>query len=62
MGSGDARPSELHPYTGFPRVLHAIFVARRVFEERDVSPLTDEGSRPLGASREHGYFRLAETT
>jgi 4-carboxymuconolactone decarboxylase len=30
------------PYTGFPRVLNAIFVAKRVFEERDVEPLTDE--------------------
>jgi alkylhydroperoxidase/carboxymuconolactone decarboxylase family protein YurZ len=30
------------PYTGFPRVLNAIFVAKRVFEERDIDPLTDE--------------------
>jgi 4-carboxymuconolactone decarboxylase len=30
------------PYTGFPRVLNAVFVAKRVFEERGVSPLTDE--------------------
>jgi 4-carboxymuconolactone decarboxylase len=30
------------PYTGFPRVLNAIFVAKRVFEERHVDPLTDE--------------------
>jgi 4-carboxymuconolactone decarboxylase len=30
------------PYTGFPRVLNAIFVAKRVFEERGVSPLSDE--------------------
>ena len=30
------------PYTGFPRVLNAIFVAKRVFEERDVDPLSDE--------------------
>lgn len=29
------------PYTGFPRVLNAIFVAKRVFEERDVDPLAD---------------------
>lgn len=29
------------PYTGFPRVLNAIFVAKRVFEARDVDPLTD---------------------
>jgi 4-carboxymuconolactone decarboxylase len=29
------------PYTGFPRVLNAVFVAKRVFEERGVSPLTD---------------------
>ena len=28
------------PYTGFPRVLNAIFVAKRVFQERRVSPLT----------------------
>jgi 4-carboxymuconolactone decarboxylase len=27
------------PYTGFPRVLNAIFTAKRVFEERGVSPL-----------------------
>jgi 4-carboxymuconolactone decarboxylase len=32
------------PYTGFPRVLNAIFAAKRVFEERDVSPL-DPGVR-----------------
>jgi 4-carboxymuconolactone decarboxylase len=30
------------PYTGFPRVLNAIFVAKRVFEERDVDPLNAE--------------------
>jgi 4-carboxymuconolactone decarboxylase len=30
------------PYTGFPRVLNAIFVAKRVFAERDVDPLGDE--------------------
>jgi 4-carboxymuconolactone decarboxylase len=30
------------PYTGFPRVLNAIFVAQRVFDERNVSPLGDE--------------------
>jgi 4-carboxymuconolactone decarboxylase len=30
------------PYTGFPRVLNAIFVAKRVFEERDADPLNDE--------------------
>jgi 4-carboxymuconolactone decarboxylase len=29
------------PYTGFPRVLNAIFVAKRVFEERGVDPLND---------------------
>jgi 4-carboxymuconolactone decarboxylase len=29
------------PYTGFPRVLNAIFVAKRVFQERDVDPLAD---------------------
>jgi len=27
------------PYVGFPRVLNATFVAKRVFEERGVSPL-----------------------
>jgi hypothetical protein len=27
------------PNTGFPRVLNAIFVAKRVFDERGVSPL-----------------------
>jgi 4-carboxymuconolactone decarboxylase len=31
------------PYTGFPRVLNAIFVAQRVFDERNVTPLGDEG-------------------
>ena len=30
------------PYVGFPRVLNAIFVAKRVFEERGVSPLDDD--------------------
>jgi 4-carboxymuconolactone decarboxylase len=30
------------PYTGFPRVLNAIFVAKRVFQERGVDPLSDE--------------------
>jgi 4-carboxymuconolactone decarboxylase len=30
------------PYTGFPRVLNAIFVAKRVFEERGVDPLNSE--------------------
>lgn len=30
------------PYTGFPRVLNAIFVAKRVFAERDVDPLNHE--------------------
>jgi 4-carboxymuconolactone decarboxylase len=32
------------PYTGFPRVLNAISVAKRVFEERKVSPLNAEGA------------------
>lgn len=32
------------PYTGFPRVLNAIFAAKRVFEERGVSVI-NEGSR-----------------
>jgi 4-carboxymuconolactone decarboxylase len=27
------------PYTGFPRVLNAVFVAKRVFQERGVDPL-----------------------
>ncbi len=27
------------PYTGFPRVLNAIFVAKRVFTQRNVDPL-----------------------
>jgi 4-carboxymuconolactone decarboxylase len=26
------------PYVGFPRVLNAVFVAKRVFDERGVSP------------------------
>jgi 4-carboxymuconolactone decarboxylase len=30
------------PYVGFPRVLNAISVAKRVFAERDVSPLSKE--------------------
>jgi 4-carboxymuconolactone decarboxylase len=30
------------PYTGFPRVLNAIFVAKRVFKERNVDPLRDD--------------------
>ena len=30
------------PYAGFPRVLNATFVAKRVFEERAVDPLNDE--------------------
>jgi 4-carboxymuconolactone decarboxylase len=29
------------PYTGFPRVLNAILVAKRVFEERDLDPLNE---------------------
>lgn len=29
------------PYTGFPRVLNAILVAKRVFQERNVDPLSD---------------------
>jgi 4-carboxymuconolactone decarboxylase len=33
------------PYTGFPRVLNAIFVAKRVFEQRNVSPLSNEADR-----------------
>jgi alkylhydroperoxidase/carboxymuconolactone decarboxylase family protein YurZ len=32
----------LHPYTGFPRVLNAVFVAKRVFAERNVDPLAGE--------------------
>jgi len=32
------------PYVGFPRVLNAIFVAKRVFEERNVSALQDDVS------------------
>jgi 4-carboxymuconolactone decarboxylase len=31
------------PYTGFPRVLNAIFVAKAVFEERGVDALADGG-------------------
>src|SRR5262245_41909534 len=31
------------PYTGFPRVLNAVVVAKRVFAERNVSPLEDDG-------------------
>ena len=36
--------------TGFPRVLNAIFVAKRVFEERDVDPVMAEAS---SAPRSH---------
>lgn len=31
------------PYTGFPRVLSAIYVAKRVFEQRAVTPLSYRG-------------------
>lgn len=37
------------PYTGFPRVLNAVFVAKRVFAERGVSPVensSEERDRP----------------
>ena len=30
------------PYTGFPRVLNAMFVARRAFEQRNLDPLSNE--------------------
>jgi 4-carboxymuconolactone decarboxylase len=30
------------PYTGFPRVLNATFVAKRVFAERGVTPIESE--------------------
>jgi 4-carboxymuconolactone decarboxylase len=30
------------PYTGFPRVLNATLAAKRVFEERDLDPLSEE--------------------
>jgi 4-carboxymuconolactone decarboxylase len=30
------------PYTGFPRVLNAVFVAKRVFAERAVDPLGEQ--------------------
>jgi 4-carboxymuconolactone decarboxylase len=30
------------PYTGFPRVLNAMFVAKRVFAQRQVTALTDD--------------------
>jgi 4-carboxymuconolactone decarboxylase len=30
------------PYTGFPRALNAVFAAKRVFDERGVSPLSEE--------------------
>jgi 4-carboxymuconolactone decarboxylase len=38
--AGEVVEGILHciPYTGFPRVLNAIFVAQRVFAERGVSP------------------------
>ncbi len=28
------------PYTGFPKVLNAVFVAKKVFEERDLKVIT----------------------
>ena len=45
LTAGEIVEAMLHciPYTGFPRVLNAIFVAKRVFEERNVSPLDDAG-------------------
>ena len=36
------------PYTGVPRVLNAIFVAKRVFEQRDLDPLNDDLSAGPG--------------
>jgi 4-carboxymuconolactone decarboxylase len=30
------------PYVGFPRVLNAVFVAKRVFKARNVDPLGDD--------------------
>jgi 4-carboxymuconolactone decarboxylase len=30
------------PYTGFPRVINAVFAAKHVFDERGVSPLGDD--------------------
>lgn len=30
------------PYTGFPRVLNAIFVAKRVFEQRGADPFSND--------------------
>jgi len=46
LGAG-LQPSELVeaimqalPYTGFPRVLGAMTIARRVFEDRDLLPVT----------------------
>jgi hypothetical protein len=39
------RPVLVRVYSsGFPRVLNAILVAKRVFEERDIDPLTARGA------------------
>jgi 4-carboxymuconolactone decarboxylase len=44
LTAGEVVEAILHciPYTGFPRVLNAVLVAKRVFEERGVSPLDDD--------------------
>lgn len=38
------------PYVGFPRVLNAVFVAKREFDERGVSPLSPKPRRPTGGN------------
>ncbi len=35
----------LSPYTGFPRVLNAVQVAKKVFADRDGTPVRKEGPR-----------------
>jgi 4-carboxymuconolactone decarboxylase len=44
LTAGEVVEAILHciPYTGFPRVLNAVLVAKRVFGERGVSPLDDD--------------------
>jgi 4-carboxymuconolactone decarboxylase len=44
LTAGEVVEAILHciPYTGFPRVLNAILVAKRVFAERNIDPLRDQ--------------------
>ena len=44
LTAGEIVEAMLHciPYVGFPRVLNAVLVAKRVFDERGVSALSDD--------------------